>query len=66
MKKKCDRYFTNTHRNDEMRGIGGVFFDHWNTGDVDHDMKMVKEMSEQFIPSYFPLFEKKTRRKIQF
>ncbi|MDI9320617.1 MAG: oxygen-dependent coproporphyrinogen oxidase [Phycisphaerales bacterium] len=24
----CDKYFANTHRNNEMRGIGGVFYDH--------------------------------------
>ena len=23
----CDRYFVNTHRNDEARGVGGIFFD---------------------------------------
>ena len=27
-KKQCDQYFTNTHRGTEMRGIGGVFYDH--------------------------------------
>jgi coproporphyrinogen III oxidase len=24
----CDHYFVNTHRGDERRGVGGVFFDH--------------------------------------
>ncbi|HLI94194.1 MAG TPA: coproporphyrinogen III oxidase, partial [Puia sp.] len=27
-KKWCDEYFVNTHRGNEMRGIGGVFYDH--------------------------------------
>ncbi|MCC6245107.1 MAG: oxygen-dependent coproporphyrinogen oxidase [Gemmatimonadaceae bacterium] len=27
-KKWCDEYFVNTHRENEARGIGGVFFDH--------------------------------------
>ena len=25
-KKRCDEYFVNKHRGNEMRGIGGVFF----------------------------------------
>ncbi|RQO30598.1 oxygen-dependent coproporphyrinogen oxidase [Taibaiella sp. KBW10] len=28
LKKQCDHYFNNTHRGFEMRGIGGVFYDH--------------------------------------
>ncbi|MBC7714464.1 MAG: oxygen-dependent coproporphyrinogen oxidase [Rhizobacter sp.] len=59
MKKECDTYFTNTHRNNEMRGIGGFFFDHLNSQNLDTDMAMVKDISSHFIPSYFPLVEKR-------
>ncbi len=31
----CDRYFVNTHRGHEARGVGGVFFDHLRPGDAD-------------------------------
>jgi coproporphyrinogen III oxidase len=29
----CDHYFVNTHRGDERRGVGGLFFDHLRPGD---------------------------------
>lgn len=58
-KKQCDEYFVNKHRDNEMRGIGGIFFDHYNTGDVDKDSAMVKELSKCFIKSYFPIVEKR-------
>jgi coproporphyrinogen III oxidase len=55
MKKTCDTYFTNTHRAGEMRGIGGFFYDHYNSGDLEKDFAFVTDISEGFIPSYFPL-----------
>jgi coproporphyrinogen III oxidase len=58
-KKECDQYFVNTHREGEMRGIGGIFFDHWNTGDLEKDFAMVKHLAEQFIPSYIPIVAKR-------
>ena len=59
MKKECDEYFVNFHRGHEMRGIGGIFFDGHNTGDLQKDFAMVKSLSENFIQSYFPLVEKR-------
>ncbi len=57
MKKTCDEYFVNAHRNNEMRGIGGIFFDHLNTGDLKKDFDMVVDLSNHFIESYFPIVE---------
>lgn len=59
MKKTCDEYFNNAHRGIEMRGIGGIFFDHFNTGDVKADYQMVTDLSNQFIRSYFPIVNKR-------
>lgn len=59
MKQTCDEYFVNKHRQGEMRGIGGIFFDHWNSGDLRQDFSMVMNLAKYFIPSYFPLVEKR-------
>jgi coproporphyrinogen III oxidase len=59
MKKECDDYFTNRHRGNEMRGVGGIFFDHYNTGDLQKDVEMVKHLSRHFIESYFPIVERR-------
>lgn len=59
LKHDCDLYFRNLHRNDEMRGVGGIFFDHLNTGDLEKDFQMVIDLSNYFIKSYFPIVEKR-------
>ena len=58
MKKTCDEYFVNFHRENEMRGIGGIFFDHLNSGDIEKDFNMVVDLSNHFIKSYFPIVDK--------
>ena len=42
-KKNCDEYFYLAHR-DEPRGVGGIFFDHLNTGNWQDDFDFVKEL----------------------
>ncbi len=59
MKNKCDEYFVNTHRQNEMRGIGGIFFDHFNSGSLENDFKMTCDLSKHFVPSYFPIADKR-------
>lgn len=63
MKDTCDNYFVNTHRQNEMRGIGGIFFDHLNSGDIEKDFNMVVSLSNKFIESYFPIVEKRMNEK---
>ncbi|OUR96979.1 coproporphyrinogen III oxidase [Halobacteriovorax marinus] len=58
-KVKCDEYFVNKHRDNEMRGIGGIFFDHLNSGNTEVDLNMVKDLSNHFIDSFFPLMDKR-------
>ena len=37
----CDHYFVNTHRGDERRGIGGIFFDHLRAA-TDHEARALR------------------------
>lgn len=62
-KKWCDEYFTNHHRGNEMRGVGGIFFDTYSTGDIEKDFTDIKNISEHFIESYFPIVEKRMNEK---
>ena len=57
--EQCSRYFSNKHREGEGRGIGGIFFDYHNSDDLQKDFDMVVELSQSFIPSYFPLVAKR-------
>ena len=59
MKKTCDEYFNNLHRGIEMRGVGGIFFDHFSSGDLRADFEFVTGLSERFIDSYFPIARKR-------
>ncbi|MBS1598223.1 MAG: oxygen-dependent coproporphyrinogen oxidase [Bacteroidetes bacterium] len=61
-KKACDEYFCNTHRNNEMRGIGGIFYDHLRPADEDDAEKLFqfqKNNGNAFLNAYFPIVEKR-------
>lgn len=61
-KKNCDDYFVNTHRNNERRGIGGIFYDHRYPNEAkntDFWMNFGKTCGEAFIPAYIPIVEKR-------
>ncbi|HXS56606.1 MAG TPA: oxygen-dependent coproporphyrinogen oxidase [Hanamia sp.] len=60
-KKDCDNYFVNAHRNNERRGIGGIFYDYQRAGgnkDVNFWVNFGEACGNAFIPSYVPLVEK--------
>ncbi|MEO8820708.1 MAG: oxygen-dependent coproporphyrinogen oxidase [Ginsengibacter sp.] len=61
-KKNCDDYFVNAHRNNERRGIGGIFYD-YQRPDEKHDVNFWldfgKACGNAFIPSYLPIVEKR-------
>jgi coproporphyrinogen III oxidase len=61
-KRWCDEYFVNKHRGDEMRGIGGVFYDHLrpvDEADAERLFAYQQANGNAFLPAYMPIVEKR-------
>lgn len=61
-KEVCDNYFVNTHRNNERRGIGGIFYDYKRADenrDVNFWMDFGKACGNAFVEAYLPIVEKR-------
>jgi coproporphyrinogen III oxidase len=66
-KKSCDEYFINRHRNNESRGIGGVFYDQLrpaDEADAEHLSRFQQAMGNSFLPAYLPIVQR--RRPIPY
>jgi len=61
-KHNCDEYFVNTHRSNERRGIGGIFYDH-QRADENHDpgfwFDFAQACGNAIIDAYIPIVEKR-------
>ena len=60
-KERCDEYFTLKHRQ-EMRGIGGIFFDHLNEN-PEKDFLLVTNVVESFLKAYLPIVDERKQEK---
>jgi coproporphyrinogen III oxidase len=67
-KSWCDHYFVNTHRSEERRGIGGVFFDHLRPGDsglrLGQLFEFVSGVGAVLPKAYQPIVER--RRDVRY
>ncbi|KAF0109565.1 MAG: coproporphyrinogen III oxidase [Hyphomonadaceae bacterium] len=61
-KKWCDEYFFLPHRN-EPRGIGGIFFDHHQSGDWNKDFAFTQEVGRAFLEIYAKIVETRMNEK---
>src|ERR1700730_10808187 len=61
-KRDCDNYFVNWHRNNERRGIGGIFYDYQRpdeTKDLFFWMNFGKACGDEFLGAYVPIVERR-------
>ncbi|MBR8060540.1 oxygen-dependent coproporphyrinogen oxidase [Burkholderia dolosa] len=57
-KKWCDEYFFLKHRN-EMRGVGGIFFDDFSEPGFERAFEMMQSVGDAFLPAYLPIVERR-------
>jgi len=60
--KNAREYFYIPHRRKE-RGVGGIFFDHWNTGNAEKDYDMWKAVGDNFLKAILPIYAKRIAQK---
>jgi coproporphyrinogen III oxidase len=61
-KKHCDEYFVNKHRNNESRGVGGIFYDYKRADEktsAEFWFQFASACGNAFVNAYLPIVEKR-------
>lgn len=56
--QQAKKYFYIPHR-DKERGVGGIFFDHHNTGDFEKDLAMWKAIGKSLVKAVMPIYARR-------
>lgn len=56
--KNAREYFYIPHRHKE-RGVGGIFFDHFNSGDFERDLALWKTVGKTFLEAILPIYQRR-------
>lgn len=56
--KNAKEYFYIPHRKKE-RGVGGIFFDHYNTGNFSADCHLWKQIGKTFTEAIIPIYKRR-------
>jgi coproporphyrinogen III oxidase len=56
--QNAKEYFYLPHRHKE-RGVGGIFFDHYHTGDFEKDFALWKQTGNTFLETILPIYDRR-------
>ncbi len=56
--QNAKEYFFIPHRKKE-RGVGGIFFDHYNTGNFEKDLSLWKSVGTTFLDAVMPIYKRR-------
>jgi coproporphyrinogen III oxidase len=56
--QQAKEYFYIPHRKKE-RGVGGIFFDHYNTGDFQQDKQLWQSVGHSFLHAVMPIYQRR-------
>ena len=58
--KQAEEYFYIPHWKKE-RGVGGIFFDHYNSGDLEKDLALWKTIGHSLLEAIMPIYERRVQ-----